>query len=105
MASNCSLRDTVCAAFARLGTATAGTPLFAQPHQGELWVLVLEKAFAKLCGSYAALDGGLTLWALHVMTGDHVFTLSRDEAGGVWKRLDMRMQPTDDNPRKVDVTP
>ena len=42
-------------------------------------MLVLEKAFAKLCGSYAALDGGLTLWALHVMTGDHVFTLSRDE--------------------------
>ena len=41
---------------------------------------MLEKAFAKLCGSYAALDGGLTLWALHVMTGDHVFTLSRDEA-------------------------
>ena len=23
------------------------------------------------------------------------------QAGGTWKRLDMRMQPTDDNPRKV----
>mgnify|MGYP004266524429 FL=1 len=23
------------------------------------------------------------------------------QAGGAWKRLDMRMQPTDDNPRKV----
>jgi len=77
-----------------------GKPLFAQPSEGELWVLVLEKAFAKLCGSYAALEGGLTLWALHVMTGDHVFSLSRKE-GAAWKRLDMRPQPTDDNPRKV----
>ena len=33
--------------------------------------------FAKFCGSYAALEGGLTLWALHAMTGDFVFSLSR----------------------------
>ena len=63
-------------------------------------MLILEKAFAKLCGSYAALEGGLTLWALHVMTGDVVFSLSRKD-GSAWKRLDMRPQPTDDNPRKV----
>jgi hypothetical protein len=69
-----------------------GKPLFAQPHDGELWVLVLEKAFAKLCGSYGNLEGGITLWALHAMTGDHVFGLRRvdgDGGGGRWKRLDM----------------
>ena len=26
--------------------------VFAQPNGNELWVLVLEKAFAKYCGSY-----------------------------------------------------
>jgi len=38
-----------------------GDPLFAQPCEGELWVLVLEKAFAKYCGGYDGLQGGLTL--------------------------------------------
>lgn len=55
-----------------------GQPLFAQPADGELWVLLLEKAFAKYCGSYGELQGGLTLWALHVMTGDHCFSLKRE---------------------------
>lgn len=26
-------------------------PKFAQPHGNELWVMLLEKAFAKFCGS------------------------------------------------------
>ena len=34
------------------------TPLFAKPQGGELWVLLLEKAVAKLAGSYAALISG-----------------------------------------------
>ena len=58
-------------------------PAFAQPNEGELWVLILEKAFAKHCNSYAGIDGGLTLWALHAMTGDHVFRLTRDELDDV----------------------
>ena len=33
-------------------------------------VLVLEKCFAKFMGSYAALEGGLPLFAMHIITGD-----------------------------------
>ena len=32
----------------------------------------LEKAFAKFCGSYAALEGGDTVWAIRAMTPPRV---------------------------------
>jgi hypothetical protein len=34
--------------------------------------ILMEKAFAKFCGSYGALDGGWAVWAWHAMTGDNV---------------------------------
>lgn len=80
----------------------AGIPLFAQPHEGELWAMVLEKAFAKFCWGYDHLKGGLTLWALRAMTGDHVFTLKkmRDKHGGAWRRYDLVSFATEAEPRK-----
>ena len=48
------------------GSTGESTPLFCQPNGGELWVLLLEKAFAKLCGGYGKLAGGQTTWALQV---------------------------------------
>eukprot|EP00951_Prasinocladus_malaysianus_P045058 scaffold592946_cov48-Prasinocladus_malaysianus.AAC.1 len=48
---------------------STGQPLFAEPSNAECWVMLLEKAFAKFCGSYAALDGGQSLWGLQAMTG------------------------------------
>lgn len=35
----------------------------------ELWLPILEKAFAKACCCFENIDGGLTSWALEVLTG------------------------------------
>eukprot|EP00193_Tetraselmis_chui_P011676 CAMPEP_0177786244 /NCGR_PEP_ID=MMETSP0491_2-20121128/20815_1 /TAXON_ID=63592 /ORGANISM="Tetraselmis chuii, Strain PLY429" /LENGTH=360 /DNA_ID=CAMNT_0019307433 /DNA_START=329 /DNA_END=1412 /DNA_ORIENTATION=- len=64
-----------------------GEPLFAKPVGSEAWVMLLEKAFAKYCGSYSALDGGHTLWALEALTGDHVYRFSHESNGWVKKTL------------------
>ena len=47
-----------------------GTLLFARSHPpGQLWVPLLEKAYAKLHGSYQALSGGEISYALVDLTG------------------------------------
>lgn len=43
---------------------------FAEPNGCELWVMLLEKAVAKLLGSYASLEGGQTMWGVSILTGD-----------------------------------
>jgi len=63
-------------------------PRFMSPHGCELWAIIMEKAFAKYCGSYAGLDGGFTLWAWHALTGDNVFQMTRDRRDQ-WYREDM----------------
>ena len=44
-------------------------PCFSQPVAGELWPLLLEKAFAKVAGSYEALEGGVPEVAFQALTG------------------------------------
>ena len=41
-------------------------PRFMSPNGNELWAIILEKAYAKFCGSYAALDGGVSNMSLFV---------------------------------------
>lgn len=47
-----------------------GDPLFAKPAGGrEIWVMILEKCWAKLHGSYGAIVGGLPNEVLHAFSG------------------------------------
>jgi hypothetical protein len=49
---------------------TDGTLAYARCNGFELWVMLIEKAFAKLCGSYARIEGGDAGEALSCLTGD-----------------------------------
>lgn len=75
-------------------------PLFTQPKGDELWVLLLEKAFAKLCGSYASLEGGSTIWALRAMTGDPARWFSYKEDADHFERWDMKQEADPDSKRE-----
>ena len=46
-----------------------GGPLFSKPKGDELWVLVLEKAWAKLFGNYCVTEAGLMSDALDALLG------------------------------------
>lgn len=64
----------------RIPCNSNGGPSFAKCSTSSIWPLLLEKAFAKFCGSYAALEGGQTIWALEALTGDRCnrFSMHRD---------------------------
>jgi hypothetical protein len=50
-----------------------GTPINARPSsQGAWWLVVLEKAYAKLNLNYANLDGGLQYEAMRALTGQPI---------------------------------
>ena len=46
-----------------------GSTIYARAHGPELWVLLLEKAFAKACGDYNSLRSGWAYEALMDLTG------------------------------------
>jgi calpain-15 len=46
-----------------------GLPAFTKSNGPELWVLLLEKAYAKLFGGYDVIEGGLPQYALKDLTG------------------------------------
>jgi len=65
-------------------------PLFAEPKGNELWVFLIEKAFAKYCQGYSNLSGGHTLWAFATMTGDVVFRIEWDAKKNAWARYNLK---------------
>lgn len=73
-------------------------PMFTKPKGNEMWVLLLEKAFAKYVGDYADLEGGMTLWAMEAMTGDIVshFEVIQDK----WQKMKLVHLENKENKRK-----
>jgi calpain-15 len=47
----------------------SSVPIFSKAHGDELWVLLMEKAYAKIYGSYATIEGGDPAHALRDLTG------------------------------------
>lgn len=52
---------------------------FSYAKQNEIWVQLLEKAWAKACGSYAKTIGGQTSEALNILTGAPTETLNHSD--------------------------
>jgi len=48
-------------------------PVYAQSmHYGEIWPMIMEKAWAKLVGSYSAIEGGNSSWTMEHLTNDPI---------------------------------
>jgi calpain-15 len=84
-----------------------GRPIYCHTNANQkntIWSLILEKAFAKYCGSYEALTGGHVVWALQAMTGDKVIMYRRN-GDGKWAPSTIKPgSGTADKPRDISWT-
>jgi calpain-15 len=46
-----------------------GEPAFSHANSNELWVILIEKAWAKLHGSYLRIEAGFAEHVMHDLTG------------------------------------
>lgn len=68
-----------------------GKPIFARSKGEELWVCLLEKAWAKLYGTYARTEGGDPSFALAHLTGNPAETIwhedLQNDIDGFWEKI------------------
>ena len=66
-----------------------GEPCFSKANGNELWVLILEKAWAKVHGSYERIEAGHAHNVMTDLTGAPSFDLDIEEEGEeeLWERL------------------
>lgn len=63
-------------------------PCFSKANGNELWVIILEKAWAKLHGSYERIEAGLAHEVMRDLTGAPSYELDMEEEGLFEKLLD-----------------
>jgi hypothetical protein len=66
-----------------------GEPCFSKANGNELWVLILEKAWAKLHGSYERIEAGFAHNVMNDLTGAPSFDFDIEDEGqeNIWQRL------------------
>ena len=67
-------------------TGSYGGPAFTRANGNEIWVLILEKAWAKIHGSYERIEAGLCRDAFRDLTGaptKSVLTEAEDHPGKI----------------------
>jgi calpain-15 len=66
-----------------------GKPVFSRAKGSELWVLLLEKAWAKLHGSYHSIESGLAITALRDLTGApcFIYKIEKEDKQKLWEMM------------------
>ena len=69
-------------------------------NSSELWLPVLEKAIAKVCCCYENIDGGVTDWALEMLTGGltepgNEIVIADHEPAACWEKIDALLRRGD----------